>query len=116
MEKKIIRTLNVYYYGVMVLSLLACTLVWYLVKNGHVACIDMDSPVGTIIQSIIMIDALITIPAGLYLCKRKCKALSLLTDENEKLQGYFKAARMRILMVSNLSIGDLLQFLIMLLF
>ena len=101
MEKKIISTLNIYYYGVMFASLLACTLVWYLVKNGHVARIDMDSPVGTIIQSIIMIDALITIPAGLYLCKRKCKALSLLTDENEKLQGYFKAARMRILMVSN---------------
>lgn len=101
MEKKIISTLNIYYYGVMFASLLACALVWYLVKNELITCIDMNSQVGTIIQSIIMLDALITIPAGLYLCKRKCKALSVLTDENEKLQGYFKAARMRILMVSN---------------
>lgn len=101
MEKKIISTLNIYYYGVMFASLLACALVWYLVKNELITCIDMNSQAGTIIQSIIMLDALITIPAGLYFCKRKCKALSLLTDENEKIQGYFKAARMRILLVSN---------------
>ncbi len=101
MEKKIIRTLNVYYYGVMVLSLLACVLVWFLVDKEHIPWIDMNSELGKIIQTVIVVDALLTIPAGLYFCKRKCKALSLLTDENEKIQGYFKAARMRILLVSN---------------
>ena len=87
MEKKIIRTLNVYYYGVMVLSLLACVLVWFLVDKGHIPWIDMNSELGKIIQTVIVVDALLTIPAGLYFCKRKCKALSLLTDENEKIQG-----------------------------
>lgn len=101
MEKKVVRTLNVYYYGIMVLSLLACILTNILIKEGHISFIDMSSELGKNVQVAIMIDALLTIPSGLYLCKRKCTQLSILTDENEKLMGYLKAARMRILLVSN---------------
>jgi hypothetical protein len=101
MEKKVIRTLNVYYYGVMLLTLVVGFLVNFLVDKGHLSTIDMDSTLGTNLQIAIMIDALLTIPLGLSLCKRRCVKLSSLTDENLKLKGYLKAAKWRIILVSN---------------
>ena len=90
MEQKIIRTLNVYYYGIMVMTLLAGTLAYFLIMKDYVKPIDSLSTVGQIIQYIIIFDALITIPLGLYLCKKQCTKLSALENVDEKLQGYQK--------------------------
>ena len=96
MEQKIIRTLNVYYYGVMALTLLAGTLAYFL-----------------IMQYIVIFDALLTIPLGLYLCKKQCVTLSSLENQEEKLYGYKKAAILRILLVSNTMVFAIAAFYLM---
>lgn len=113
MEQKIIRTLNVYYYGIMALTLMAGTLAYFLIMKDYVTHIDSLSTLGQTIQYIIIFDALITIPLGLYLCKKQCTKLSALENEAEKLQGYQKAAALRILLVGNTMVFAIAAFYLM---
>jgi hypothetical protein len=113
MEQKIIRTLNFYYYGMMVLTLLAGTLAYFLIMKDYVHPIDSLSTLGQIIQYVIIFDALVTIPLGLYLCKKQCTKLSVLENEDEKLMGYKQAATLRILLVSNTMVFAIAAFYLM---
>ena len=113
MEQKIIRTLNVYYYGIMALTLLAGTLAYFLIMKDYVQPIDSLSTLGQAIQYVVIFDALVTIPLGLYLCKKQCTKLSVLDNEDEKLQGYKKAAALRILLVSNTMVFAIAAFYLM---
>lgn len=113
MEQKIIRTLNVYYYGIMAMTLLAGTLAYFLIMKDYVTPIDSLSTLGQTIQYIIIFDALITIPLGLYLCKKQCTKLSTLENEEEKFLGYQKAAKLRILLVGNTMIFAIAAFYLM---
>lgn len=113
MEQKIIRTLNVYYYGIMALTLLVGTLAYFLIMKEYVQPIDSLSTLGQTIQYIVIFDALVTIPLGLYLCKKQCIKLSTLENEEEKLLGYKKAAGMRIILVSNAMIFAIAAFYLM---
>ncbi len=113
MEQKIIRTLNVYYYGIMALTLMAGTLAYFLIMKDYVTPIDSLSTLGQTIQYIIIFDALITIPLGLYFCKKQCTKLSALENEAEKLQGYQKAAALRILLVGNTMVFAIAAFYLM---
>ena len=101
MEKNIIKSLNLYYYGALILTLIAGTLAYFLIIKDIVLPIDPMSTLGQVLQYAVIFDALLTIPAGLYLCKRQCAKLAELTDEEQKLVGYKKAATWRILLVSN---------------
>ena len=113
MEQKIIRTLNLYYYGIMALTLLAGTLAYFLIMKDYVQPIDSLSALGQAIQYIVIFDALVTIPLGLYLCKKQCTKLSILDNDEEKLQGYKKAASLRILLVSNTMVFAIAAFYLM---
>ena len=113
MEQKIIRTLNVYYYGIMALTLLAGILAYFLIMKDYVQPIDSLSTLGQAIQYVVIFDALVTIPLGLYLCKKQCTKLSVLDNEDEKLQGYKKAAALRILLVSNTMVFAIAAFYLM---
>jgi hypothetical protein len=113
MEQKIIRTLNVYYYGIMAMTLLAGTLAYFIIMKDYVTPIDSLSTIGQAIQYIIIFDALITIPLGLYLCKKQCTKLSTLENEEEKFLGYQKAAKLRILLVGNTMIFAIAAFYLM---
>ena len=113
MEQKIIRTLNVYYYGIMALTLLAGTLAYFLIMKDYVQPIDSFSMLGQIIQYVIIFDALLTIPLGLYLCKKQCTKLSVLENEKEKLLGYKQAATLRILLVGNTMVFAIAAFYLM---
>lgn len=113
MEQKIIRTLNLYYYGIMALTLLAGTLAYFLIMKDYVQPIDSLSTLGQAIQYVVIFDALVTIPLGLYLCKKQCTKLSTLDNEEEKLQGYKKAASLRILLVSNTMVFAIAAFYLM---
>lgn len=113
MEQKIIRTLNVYYYGIMALTLLVGTLAYFLIMKDYVQPIDSLSTLGQAIQYIVIFDALVTIPLGLYLCKKQCTKLSTLDNEEEKLQGYKKAASLRILLVGNTMVFAIAAFYLM---
>ena len=113
MEKKIIKSLNLYYYGVLILTLLSGSLAYFLIMKDIVLPIDAMSTLGQVLQYIVIFDALLTIPAGLYLCKRQCVKLAQLTDETAKLEGYKKAATWRILLVSNTMIFGIAVFYLM---
>jgi hypothetical protein len=113
MEQKIIRTLNVYYYGIIALTLLAGTLAYFLIMKDYVQAIDSLSTLGQTIQYIVIFDALLTIPLGLYLCKKQCSKLAELADSSEQLKGYQKAATLRILLVSNAMVLGIVAFYLM---
>lgn len=113
MEKKIIRTLNLYYYGIMVLTLLSGTLAYFAIMKDYVQPIAPLSTLGQVLQYLVIFDALLTIPAGLYWCKRQCKQLCQLEDESAKLQGYKKAAKWRILLVGNTMVLGIAAFYLM---
>ena len=113
MEQKITRTLNVYYYGMMALTLLAGTLAYFLIMKDYVQPIDSLSVLGQTIQYIVIFDALITIPLGLYLCKKQCTKLSTLDNHEATLLGYQKAATLRILLVSNTMVFAIAAFYLM---
>ena len=113
MEKKIIKSLNLYYYGVLILTLISGTLAYFLIMKDMVLPIDPMSKWGQILQYAIIFDALLTIPTGLYFCKRQCTKLAELTDETQKLAGYKKAATLRILLVSNTMVFGIAAFYLM---
>ena len=113
MEKNIIKTLNLYYYGALILTLIAGTLAYFLIIKDIVQPIDPMSTLGQVLQYVVIFDALLTIPTGLYLCKRQCAKLAELTDEEQKLVGYKKAATLRILLVSNTMIWGIAAFYLM---
>lgn len=92
MEKKIIKQLNWLYYGIMVFSIIALSLMYYLRTNDLIPFINYLSRKGMVIQYFVIFDALITIPFGLYLIKwRKPK----------ELHQYRTLAAWRILLVGN---------------
>ena len=113
MEKNIIKSLNLYYYGVLILTLLSGSLAYFLIMKDLVLPIDPMTTLGQVLQYIVIFDALLTIPAGLYLCKRQCAKLAQLSDENAKFNGYKKAATWRILLVSNTMIWGIAAFYLM---
>ena len=113
MEKNIIKFLNLYYYGALILTLIAGTLAYFLIIKDIVLPIDPMSTLGQVLQYAVIFDALLTIPTGLYLCKRQCAKLAELTDEEQKLVGYKKAATLRILLVSNTMIWGIAAFYLM---
>ena len=113
MEKNIIKSLNLYYYGVLILTLISGTLAYFLIIKDMVQPIDPMSMLGQVLQYAVIFDALLTIPAGLYLCKRQCVKLVELTDETSKLAGYKRAATLRILLVSNTMIFGIAVFYLM---
>ena len=113
MEKNIIKSLNLYYYGVLILTLISGTLAYFLIMKDYVQPIDPMSTLGQVLQYIVIFDALLTIPVGLYLCKRQCIKLAALADETQKLMGYKRAATLRILLVSNTMIWGIAAFYLM---
>ena len=113
MEKNIIKSLNLYYYGVLILTLISGTLAYFLIIKDMVQPIDPMSMLGQVLQYAVIFDALLTIPGGLYLCKRQCTKLAELTDETRKLAGYKRVATLRILLVSNTMIFGIAVFYLM---
>ena len=76
MEHQIAKHLNWYYYGMMVLAIIAATLPSYLISKELLIPIDSMSTLGKTIQYVVIFDALITIPFGLYGFKRACTRLT----------------------------------------
>ena len=67
--EKVVRTLNWYYYGVMVISLIALTVMYYMFSKGMYEPLDTMSTLGMTIQYVVIFLALIGIPGGLYMIK-----------------------------------------------
>ena len=90
--EQVVRKLNWIYYGQMVIALIVLSAMYYAFSKGLYEPLDTLSHTGIILQYIVIIDALITIPFGLYLVK-------LFKPQTE--EAYFKLAATRILLVSN---------------
>ena len=90
--EKTIKQLNWIYYSQMAISLIVLTAMYYAFSKGLYEPLDRMSQTGQIVQYIIIFDALITIPFGLYLVK-------LFKPQTPKK--YLKCAGARILLVSN---------------
>ena len=89
---EVVRKLNWYYYGVMIVTLIALTAMYYLYMNQYFTPLDKNSQMGMIVQYFIIFDALISIPLGLYLIKWR---------KPDTLEKYQQLAITRILLVSN---------------
>lgn len=90
--EQVVRKLNWIYYGQMLITLIVLTAMYYAFSKGLYEPLDRMSQTGVVVQYVLLFDALITIPLGLYLIKW----LKPMTEEK-----YFKLAAARILMVSN---------------
>ena len=90
--KQIVRKLSWLYYGQMAIALIVLTAMYYAYFKGLYEPLDRMSTTGQIVQYIVILDALITIPLGLYLVK----FFKPQTEEK-----YFKCAASRILLASN---------------
>ena len=90
--ENVVRKLNWIYYGQMVIALIVLSAMYYAFSKGLYEPLDRLSANGQLIQYIIIFDALITIPLGLYLVK-------LFKPKTDKQ--YFKVAASRILLASN---------------
>ena len=69
MEEKIIRTLNGYYYGVMVFTLIVLGGMYYLTSQPDFEPLSPLQQVGMILQYVAIGVTLVAIPFGLYMVK-----------------------------------------------
>ena len=113
MKKNIIKSLNLYYYGILILTLISGSLAYFLIMKDIIVPINPMTLFGQVLQYLVIFDALLTIPTGLYLCKRQCTKLAQLTDETAKLNGYKTAATWRILLVGNTMLFGIAAFYLM---
>lgn len=95
------KKLNLYYYGMLVLACVAATVTCFLLKKYIIRPIDPMSTMGQVIQYIIIMDAIMTIPFGLWWHKRNCKKLIGLEDQQAQETAYCHSAKWRIILVSN---------------
>ena len=91
-ENQVIRQLNWIYYIQMVIALIVLTAMYYMWSKGLYEPLDRMSSLGQAVQYIIIFDALLTIPLGLYLVK---------WFKPRTLDKYFKCAAARILLAAN---------------
>lgn len=91
-ENQVIRKLNWLYYGQMIIACLVWGVMDFAARKGMYVALDTMSQLGKIVQYVVIADAIITIPLGLYLIKW------IKPQTNDK---YFKCAGARILLVSN---------------
>ena len=68
-EKDVIKNLNWCYYGIMVFTLILLTVSYYAFFKGLYEPLDPQGELGCIVQYVVIIMALVTIPGGLYIIK-----------------------------------------------
>lgn len=90
MEEKIIKTLNWYYYGVMVFTLIILGVMYYLASRPDFVPIDPQGQTGMILQYAAIGMTLLALPLGLYLVKWR---------KPDTLEKYKGLAAQRILIV-----------------
>jgi hypothetical protein len=99
--EQVVKKLNWIYYGQMAIALIVLTAMYYAFSKGLYEPLDRMSKAGQILQYVVIFDALLTIPLGLYLVKY----FKPQTDRT-----YFKCAGARILLVSNSMILGIFAF------
>lgn len=104
------KKLNVWYYGMAVLTVLVWTVCYYLNSKGLLPIIDRMSVTGQVVQYIVILNALICIPLGLYWFKRQCQSIRLIEDEQARIDEYIRKDKVRIVLVSQTMVVAMLGF------
>jgi hypothetical protein len=99
--EQVVKKLNWIYYGQMAIALIVLTAMYYAFSKGLYEPLDRMSKAGQILQYVVIFDALLTIPLGLYLVK-------YFKPQTDRV--YFKCAGARILLVSNSMILGIFAF------
>jgi len=105
-----IKQLNYDYYGMLVAAVIAATGMYLLITRNILLAISPLSTLGQTIQYIVIMDALVTIPFGLWKHKQTCKKLMVQEDNVARTQGYCRSARLRIYLVSNAMVLGIVAF------
>ncbi len=108
-----IHKLNIYYYGMMALAVVAAVGSYFLIMHEIISPINPYTTLGQVLQYIVIFDALITIPGGLYWFKHQCQKMSQIEDPTIQNKQYGKYAAIRIVLVSNAMILGIIAFYIM---
>jgi hypothetical protein len=95
--KRTLRVLLTAYYAVYAAAILAATSGYYILKSGFK--IDPLTSEGTIINSIVILYIISTVPLALALFNKMTKKWALIQDENEQLEKYKSGAIYRILII-----------------
>lgn len=95
--KRTLRILLTAYYAVYAAAILAATSGYYILKSGFK--IDPLTSEGTIINSIVILYIISTVPLALALFNKMTKKWALIKDENEQLEKYKTGAIYRILII-----------------
>lgn len=107
------KRLNFYYYGMLVLAVLAATVTYFLIMKDIVLPINPLSVPGQVIQYIIILDAIVSMPLGLWLHKRVCTRLAQQEESEQRTRAYYASAARRIFMVSNAMVLGIAAFYLM---
>ncbi len=95
--KKTLRQLQIAYYSVYIAAIAAATSGFYILKSGFV--LNPLSQTGTVINSVLIIFIIGSIPLGLGYFNKLTKQWALLEDENKRLENYRKAGVIRITII-----------------
>lgn len=77
------------YYGLLLLAILAATAGYLLITRSVIAPIDPLSTIGQICQYLVIFDAVITIPLGLWLQHREYFTWGLVLAANAMIPAFF---------------------------
>lgn len=109
MERKIVRYLNGFYYGVLAVTVAAAGVLYWMLETGRMLPVEPQSEAGKVLQYVV-IATVFLVPLGLYGFNRICKTLSRIEDEREKARKYKKYAALRILIVSSSMLFGILAY------
>lgn len=95
--KRTLRILLTAYYAVYAAAILAATSGYYILKSGYK--IDPLTSEGTIINSIVILYIISTVPLALAIFNKMTKKWAFIQDENEQLEKYRNGGIYRILII-----------------
>lgn len=98
MEQQITRRLSRVYYAMFALLIVTATVLWYLLTKQGLTMFDPQSVVGQVLQYIVIVYVIVSIPTALFLFKRLCRKLSKAEDDM-KYAAYAKWGIVRIVVI-----------------
>ena len=99
MYKKLSKNLSAYYYAMMFAAVLAAAVMFLLLEKNIISTISVYTTAGMVVQYIVILDALVSIPLGLYVFNRRCKQLRYNEDLDWRITLYRRYDIRRILLV-----------------
>lgn len=80
---------KILYYSLLVLAIISASLGYLAITRGWLNVVDPLSTAGTIVQYMVIFDAVITIPLGLWLQHKGYLKLGLVLAANSMIPAFF---------------------------